>query len=76
MNAPSVGRIVHYVAFGTPGNEYPPGVHRAAIITAVIPEDDVISLCIFNATGLHFRDLVRYSDNQQPGTWHWPEFLQ
>ena len=32
---PSVGRIVHYVAYGTPGGEFPAGMDRAAIITEV-----------------------------------------
>lgn len=32
---PSVGRIVHYVAYGTPGGEFPAGVCRAAVITEV-----------------------------------------
>lgn len=31
---PTVGRIVHYVSYGTPGGEYGKE-HRAAIITAV-----------------------------------------
>ena len=35
MDKPSVGRIVHYVAFGTPGGEFPAGVCRAAVITEV-----------------------------------------
>ena len=35
MDKPSVGRIVHYVAYGTPGGEFPVGAHRAAIITEV-----------------------------------------
>lgn len=30
---PSVGRIVHYVAYGTPGGEFPAGVCRAAVVT-------------------------------------------
>jgi len=29
------GRMVYYVAFGTPGGEYPAGVERAAIVTEV-----------------------------------------
>ena len=33
MDKPSVGRIVHYVAYGTPGGEFPAGVCRAAVIT-------------------------------------------
>lgn len=32
---PSVGRVVHYVAYGTPGGEYPAGICRAAIVTEV-----------------------------------------
>lgn len=32
---PSVGRMVHYVAYGTPGGEFPAGVCRAATITEV-----------------------------------------
>ena len=27
---PSIGRVVHYVAYGTPGGEFPAGAHRAA----------------------------------------------
>ena len=33
MDKPSVGRVVHYVAYGTPGGEFPAGVCRAAVIT-------------------------------------------
>lgn len=32
---PSVGRVVHYVAFGTPGGEFKAGICRAAVITEV-----------------------------------------
>jgi hypothetical protein len=32
---PSVGRIVHYVAYGTPKGEFPAGICRAATITEV-----------------------------------------
>jgi hypothetical protein len=32
---PSVGRMVHYVAYGTPGGEFPAGICRAATITEV-----------------------------------------
>ena len=69
---PTVGRIVHYVAFGTPGGEYAAGAHRAAIITALDAHGHV-SLCVFNPTGLHFRDDAPYNEDCVPGTWHWPE---
>lgn len=72
---PSVGRIVHYVAYGTPGGEFPAGAHRAAIITEV--EDvgaHVVSLCVLNPTGMFFNQHLKYdSTAQTPGTWHWPE---
>jgi hypothetical protein len=35
MEKPSVGRSVHYVAYGTPGGEFPAGVCRAAVITEI-----------------------------------------
>lgn len=37
---PTVGRIVHYRSFGTPGGEYAPRC-RAAIVTEVPTNDDL-----------------------------------
>ncbi len=85
---PTVGRIVHYVAFGTPGGEFPAGEHRAAIITEVskaeylaIDQEDgtaldpelAVGLCILNPTGMYFARGVQFSASWQPGTYHWPE---
>lgn len=80
---PSVGRIVHYVAYGTPGGEYPSGACRAAVVTEVtfVPEPDETleealmkaSLCVLNPTGFYFTRAVFYSEDREPGTWHWPE---
>ena len=71
---PSVGRTVHYQAYGTPGGEFP-SVPRAAIITEVTdpnnPASDV-GLCVLNPTGQFFNRNVKFSDSQQPGTWGWP----
>jgi hypothetical protein len=39
MGKPSIGRIVHYQSYGTPGGEHP-SEPCAAIITAVKPETD------------------------------------
>lgn len=83
---PSVGRIVHYVSYGTPGGEYTSQC-RAADITEVDPDDPaLVGLCVKNPTGLFFHSLAaggcRYdSGNPTPvdpavyggGTWHWPE---
>ncbi|MBP7570792.1 MAG: hypothetical protein KBA95_12095 [Acidobacteria bacterium] len=82
QQVPSVGRVVHYVAYGTPGGEYPAGAHRAAIVTDVPPyialpdADQTISLCVLNPTGMVFHVAVPFDPTaQRPGTWHWPEFV-
>jgi len=77
---PTVGRIVHYVSYGTPGGEFATE-HRAAIITACAGNDDTtVSLCVLNPTGMFFNEDVPYSIaiNQHGifasgGSWHWPE---
>ena len=73
MQTPSVGRIVHYVSYGTPGGEYP-SVCRAAIVTEVLtPSTQDVSLCVLNPTGQFFNINVPYSEDNEGGTWHWPE---
>lgn len=73
MSAPYIGRVVHYVAFGTPGGEYPVGVHRAALITQVW-DDQWVGLCVLNPTGLFFHEKLRYDrDGRVPATWHFLE---
>lgn len=86
---PSVGRIVHYVAYGTPGGEFPAGVCRAAVITEVGPREypgedpsadnepyQTADLCVLNPTGLFFNRRVPYDETKKPGTWHWPERVE
>jgi len=84
MKGLGVGRVVHYVAFGTPGGEFPAGACRAAIVTDVsvlidnqhIDEDGTpttVSLCVLNPNGLYFNLSVPYDERKAPGTWHWPE---
>ena len=72
---PSVGRIVHYVSYGTPGGEYGKEC-RAAVVTEV--QDDPrtsAGLCVLNPTGQFFNRAVPYDGAGEPegGTWHWPE---
>lgn len=64
---PTVGRMVYYKSYGTPGGEFP-SVDRAAIITDVA-SDDVVSLCIINPTGLFFNTNI--SKGEKPGQWDW-----
>jgi hypothetical protein len=75
---PSIGRIVHYVSYGTPGGEYTSQC-RAAVVTEV-PADDAaqtVGLAVLNPTGMFFNQDVPYHDPDlaatKGGTWHWPE---
>jgi len=82
VQKPSVGRIVHYVSYGTPGGEFKPE-HRAAIITAVREVEPVdgedsavvqVDLCVLNPSGFFFNTNVRHDEEAElGGTWHWPE---
>lgn len=82
---PSIGRIVHYVSYGTPGGEYGKEC-RAAVVTEVADYPDGVSeadkpniavpvgLCVMNPTGLFFKRGVMQSEvGREGGTWHWPE---
>jgi hypothetical protein len=88
---PSVGRIVHYVSYGTPGGEYKSEC-RAAIVTEV--QDDPatsVGLCVLNPTGQFFNRAVPYHEGDTGhdhtgaeisvrsypgGSWHWPERVE
>jgi hypothetical protein len=71
---PSVGRIVHYVAFGTPKGEYQPGACRPAIITEVIDrESGDVKATIFQTEGTFTKQCLHHDEAKAPGTWHWPE---
>lgn len=75
---PTIGRIVHYHSYGTPGGEYLP-LPRAAIITAVRHDADTtegiegdVSLAVLNPSGMFFDPHVEYSETPRPGHWSWP----
>lgn len=68
---PSVGRIVHYQSYGTPGGEYLPEP-RAAIITQLHPGVARVGLAILNPTGVFFNDDVPWSVEPKSGHWNWP----
>ncbi|MDJ0337454.1 hypothetical protein [Cryobacterium sp. PH31-O1] len=79
IQKPSIGRVVHYQSYGTPGGEYLPEP-RAAIITEVTsaqltPGSDpvpVVGLCVLNPTGMFFNRTVCFSEEPKPGHWSWP----
>lgn len=77
---PSVGRIVHYVSYGTPGGEYHAEC-RAAVVTEVTGYFEqrgyVVGLCVMNPTGLFFnREMEQSEEDHRGGTWHWPERVE
>jgi hypothetical protein len=75
MILPSIGRIVHYISFGTPGGEHKREC-RAAIVTAVPDEamPRLVDLAVLNPTGFYFNQGCEYhEDAAAGGTWHWPE---
>lgn len=68
---PTVGRIVHYQAYGTPGGEYK-SVARAAVITEVNDDNGNVGLAILNPTGMFFNPKIAFSETPKPGCWNWP----
>lgn len=87
MSIPTVGRIVHYVSYGTPvqadGTQTYLPECRAAIVTELSDEpqdmlDGRVGLCVLNPTGFFFHPLADggclHSElDHNGGTWHWPE---
>ena len=69
---PSVGRIVHYQAYGTPGGEFK-SVPRAAVIAAV-HDDEACDVVVLNPGGLFFNNGCKHApgDEPTPGCWNWP----
>lgn len=65
MQNPSVGRIVHYVSYGTPGGEYTSQC-RAAVVTAIADPQlpRLASLAVLNPEGMFFNQDVPYDDGQ------------
>ncbi len=84
IQQPSIGRVVHYVSYGTPNGEYKSEC-RAATVTEV-GADGPVGLCVQNPSGLFFHPLADGGCKYDPGTendwnattysggsWHWPE---
>lgn len=74
---PSIGRIVHYVSYGTPGGEYKPA-HRAAIITDVRESDQFgheVRVTVFNPDGYFNTPWTNFDESAAGGTVHWPEYV-
>jgi hypothetical protein len=82
---PSVGRVVHYVSYGTPKGEFTSQC-RAATISEVAEEPigeggQRVGLVVLNPTGFFFRSLAaggcaHDEQDKASGTWHWPERVE
>lgn len=81
---PSAGRIVHYVSHGTPvrpdGSQTYTSQCRAAIVTTVTDDPEIVGLAVLNPTDMFFHEAVGHLEPEEPadiahlgGTWHWPE---
>lgn len=70
---PSIGRIVHYVSYGTPGGEYGKEC-RAAIVTEV-PADgsSSVGLAVLNPTGMFFNVAPYHDGAEVPGDPNCPD---
>lgn len=73
---PSIGRIVHYQSYGTPGQEFK-SAPRAAVITEVNLEPNpsgLIGICVLNPQGFFFNQNIPHAPNDvpTPGMWNWP----
>ena len=69
---PSIGRIVHYQAHGSPDGTYK-SVPRAAVVTEVF-SDKCVSLCVLSPGGLLFNANCMLDESEEPkgGSWRWP----
>jgi hypothetical protein len=77
---PSVGRIIHYVSYGSPvredGSQAFSSECRAAVITQV-HDAECVGLMAMNPTGLFFHDESWIDEeNHSGGSWHWPERVE
>jgi hypothetical protein len=72
---PSVGRIVHYVSYGTPGGEYTSQCRAAVVAELAHPDEDsdIVGLAVLNPTGMVFNRAAYDESARTGGTWHWPE---
>lgn len=67
----SIGRVVLYMRYGTPGGEHPMEP-SPAIITKVLNQDtQECQLFVMNPNGLYFNP-TPFSENPKPGHWSWP----
>lgn len=69
---PTIGRIVWYMKYGTPGGEHKPEP-SPAIITKVEDDGETCHLFVMNPSGCYFNK-TPFSQEPKPGCWSWPKY--
>jgi hypothetical protein len=72
---PSIGRVVHYQRYGTPGGEHKAEPSPAIITRIVDAEAGIVDAVVFNPTGQYFSQNLQHSSEPKPGCWNWPPFV-
>jgi hypothetical protein len=71
---PTIGRIVHYQRYGSPGGE-----HKAepspAIVTHVYEDGLTCQLTVFNPNGVYMNK-TPFAETPTPGHWNWPSLIK
>ncbi|MDQ0992156.1 hypothetical protein [Streptomyces sp. V3I7] len=77
---PSVGQIAHGTPVRVDGSQAYTAQCRAAIVTAVSDDPEIVGLAVLTPTGASFHEAVGHFEPEDPanirhagGTWHWPE---
>jgi hypothetical protein len=71
MQVPSIGRVVHYQRYGSPGGEHKAEPSPAVITQILDPLNGDVMLFVMNPNGLYFNK-TPYAEEPTPGHWSWP----
>lgn len=73
MEKASVGRVVLYTRYGSPGGEHLPEPSPAIVVKVLNDDTNQCQLFVMNPNGLYFND-TPFSDEPKPGHWSWMPF--
>ena len=68
----SIGRVVVYTKYGTPGGEHLPEPSPAIITKVLNEETQECQLFVMNPNGIYFNP-TPFSIEPKPGHWSWPQ---
>lgn len=69
----TIGRVVLYTRYGSPGGEHLPEPSPAIITQIINADTQECQLFVMNPNGVYFNP-TPYSDEPKPGHWSWPVF--